>query len=66
MIGAKSGTKRAEATVDFYLLAKSVVLGEGFGDEVTWQDRIRFVEITETAFLRESAWVFCPVECERQ
>jgi hypothetical protein len=57
MIGARSGMQRVEATVDFYLLAKSVVLGEGFGHEVTWQDRIRFTEVTETVFLRESAWV---------
>lgn len=50
-------TAKHEACVDFYLLAKSIVLGEGFGHEVSWQDERRFAEITETVFLREAAWV---------
>lgn len=57
MTERESRTQRREAAVDFYLLAKSVVLGEGFGQEVAWQDRIRFTEINETTFLRETAWV---------
>jgi len=43
--------------VGFYLLAKSVVLGEGFRDEVEWQDRLQFCEVGESHFLREAAWV---------
>src|SRR5882672_3406363 len=57
MTDVESSTQRREAIIDFYLLAKSVVLGEGFGHEVTWQDGIRFTEVTETIFLRETAWV---------
>ena len=54
---ARSQTEKHEACVDFYLLAKSIVLGEGFGHEVSWQDGRCFAEITETGFLREAAWV---------
>jgi hypothetical protein len=57
MTRVRSRTPGREAAIDFYLLAKSVVLGEGFGHELTWQDGIRFKEITETIFLREAAWV---------
>ena len=57
MIEVRSRTRTREAAIDFYLLAKSIVLGEGFGHEITWQDEIRFTEVTETIFLREAAWV---------
>jgi hypothetical protein len=57
MTDVRSQTQKREATIDFYLLAKSIVLGEGFGHEVKWQDGIRFTEVTETVFLRETAWV---------
>lgn len=43
--------------VGFYLLAKSVVLGEGFRDEIEWQDRLQFCDVGESHFLREAAWV---------
>jgi len=57
MTDVRSPAQKREASIDFYLLAKSVVLGEGFGHEVTWQDGIHFAEVTETIFLRETAWV---------
>lgn len=46
-----------EAIVDFYLLAKGIVVGEGFGDEIAWQDQVQFSEVDENTFLREAAWV---------
>ena len=46
-----------ERVVGFYLLAKSVVVGEGFGEEIEWQDRVQFSEVSESQFLREAAWV---------
>jgi hypothetical protein len=54
---ARSQSERHEACVDFYLFAKSIVLGEGFGHEVSWQDGRHFGEVTETVFLGEAAWV---------
>jgi hypothetical protein len=48
---------RLEALIDFYLLAKGVVVGEGFGDEITWQGQIQFSRVDESIFLREAAWV---------
>jgi len=57
MSEARLQVQKHEACIDFYLLAKSVVVGEGFGHEVSWQDGMRFAEVTETVFLREAAWV---------
>ncbi|MBI4965458.1 MAG: hypothetical protein HY913_19430 [Desulfomonile tiedjei] len=46
-------TKLAET----YLLLKDAVIEQGFEWEIEWQARICFSEVTETDFLRESAWV---------
>jgi len=48
---------KTERIVDFYLLAKNTVIGEGFSEEIEWQGRLKFVEVDERSFLREAAWV---------
>jgi hypothetical protein len=48
---------KLERVVDFYLLAKGTVVGEGFGEELEWQDQIRLSDVDESHFLREAAWV---------
>jgi len=48
---------RLDRLIDFYLLAKGVVVGEGFQDEIEWQDSVRFSDLEETVFLEEAAWV---------
>jgi len=48
---------RSEGIIDFYLLAKSVVVAEGFAREIQWQDGIRISALAESDFLREAAWV---------
>jgi len=48
---------RREGIIDFYLLAKSVVIGEGFAQEIRWQDHLRISTLRESDFLREAAWV---------
>jgi hypothetical protein len=57
---AKSA-KRAQVNIgrllDFYMLAKRVVVDEGFSEEIRWQESIRFSTIGERDFLREAAWV---------
>jgi len=40
-----------------YCEAKTYVLNSGFQNEVNWQARISFNDITESDFLREGAWV---------
>lgn len=40
-----------------YLLAFDHVIACGYAPEVDWQDRCRLDQITETTFLRETAWV---------
>jgi hypothetical protein len=50
------GTK-VERVLDFYTLAKRVVLDEGFGEEIRWQENIQFSNVDESCFLREAAWV---------
>jgi len=49
--------KKLQRVVDFYLLAKNVVVSEGFADELKWQDQIQFSGVGESVFLREAAWV---------
>jgi endonuclease III len=39
------------------MTAKKVVIDKGYAAEIDWQDSIAFEHITETDFLRESAWV---------
>ncbi len=43
--------------VEAYLIAKEYVLKEGYGEEIDWQDSLMLWHITESDFLRESAWV---------
>jgi len=40
-----------------YLFAKTIVVDEGFRNEIIWQSNLRFDEINESTFLREIAWV---------
>jgi hypothetical protein len=40
-----------------YLDAKRAVIDAGFAWEVDWQAMVNFDQLTESAFLRESAWV---------
>ena len=48
---------RLNKIVEAYLKAKESIIEEGFAAEIDWQDETRFSEITESYFLRESAWV---------
>lgn len=40
-----------------YSEVKTYVLSSGFRDEIEWQARINFNDVTESYFLREGAWV---------
>jgi hypothetical protein len=40
-----------------YVRAKLRVLASGFGSEIIWQKTLRIEELTESALLRECAWV---------
>jgi hypothetical protein len=40
-----------------YYLAKLVVVGAGFEDEIAWQERRCIDDVDERLFLREAAWV---------
>jgi len=40
-----------------YEFAKTIVLDEGFQDEVFWQAHLNYDELNESTFLREIAWV---------
>lgn len=40
-----------------YTKAKLKVMASGFGSEIIWQKSVRLVDLTETTFLREYAWV---------
>lgn len=48
---------KTRRVVDFYALAKTIVVDEGFAHEIEWQNQIQFSAIVESAFLREAAWV---------
>jgi hypothetical protein len=50
-------TAKCQRVVNFYLLAKAIVIDEGFGEEIEWQNGVRFSEVDERIFLREVAWV---------
>jgi hypothetical protein len=53
----QENSTKIERLIDFYFLAKSVVIGEGFQHEIDWQDGLRFLDLQEDVFLREAAWV---------
>jgi hypothetical protein len=55
--GGVKHADRLDRVVGFYLLAKTVVVDQGFGEEIAWQDQVRFSELDEGIFLREAAWV---------
>jgi hypothetical protein len=40
-----------------YLLAKEFVLRQGFDQEIDWQEDLSLENLTESDFLRETAWV---------
>jgi len=46
-----------KSIADIFLTLKAVVIKQGFGSEIDWQDQIVFSEISETEFLKEAAWV---------
>lgn len=49
--------EKLQKVLDFYSLAKAVVLGEGFGTEIEWQEHVQLSDVGESTFLREAAWV---------
>jgi hypothetical protein len=49
--------QRIERIIDFYMLAKRVVVDEGFAEEIAWQNGLQLSDLNEKTFLRESAWV---------
>jgi len=58
--GVRSGHvdgERIQNLLDFYILAKRVVVAEGFAEEIKWQENIDFSSVGESLFLREAAWV---------
>lgn len=54
---SEMSSEELQRLLDFYLLAKNVVVGEGFAQEIEWQERVQFTDLNETVFLREAAWV---------
>lgn len=40
-----------------YLIAKEIVIKDGYGKELEWQKKVSLDNLTESHFLRESAWV---------
>ena len=40
-----------------YKFAKTIVIDEGYADEIFWQSNLDFDNINESTFLREIAWV---------
>jgi len=53
----KSPTMRVAMMVATYSAIRSALIEAGYGSEFEWQKSLRFEELTETAFLREYAWV---------
>lgn len=40
-----------------YLFAKTIVIDEGYSNEIRWQDELHFEDIDESTFLKELGWV---------
>lgn len=40
-----------------YMKVKERVIAAGFADEIDWQEEVKFDDLDEPTFLRESAWV---------
>ena len=40
-----------------YLFAKTIVIDEGYSNEITWQLNVQFDDLDESTFLKEIAWV---------
>lgn len=53
----KSNTNEQMRLVERYLSAKEFVIASGFASEIDWQDGLRLEHVSETTFLRETAWV---------
>jgi hypothetical protein len=53
---ADDGPESCDLLASYYL-AKLAVVGAGFEQEITWQERQSMADITESVFLREAAWV---------
>jgi hypothetical protein len=51
-----TGTKRWYLA-SAYLIAKETVIREGYGKEIEWQRNVSLNNLTESKFLKESAWV---------
>lgn len=49
--------KNRNQLVDLYLMAKELIIKEGFAEEIDWQTDIHFSHINESYFLKEAAWV---------
>ena len=47
----------ARRLTEAYLNAREEVIRSGYSDEIDWQDSRDLINITETEFLREGAWV---------
>ncbi len=43
--------------VENYCFIKNIIIAAGYKDEITWQENIKLDDISESDFLRESAWV---------
>jgi hypothetical protein len=46
-----------ESVIDRYLSAKEFLVDSGYAREIDWQEDLCFGELTQTTFLKESAWV---------
>jgi len=56
----KNNTKRinqTETVTKKYLKAKEFVIENGYGVEINWQSNIDINNVTESTFLKETAWV---------
>lgn len=55
----KAARKRLPTTtlVSAYLSARDYVIACGYGPEIDWQDQCFLDQVTESSFLRETAWV---------
>ena len=47
----------SEELISKYIFAKTIVIDEGYSDEICWQSNLRFEDLDESTFLRELAWV---------
>lgn len=48
---------KARKLTEVYLTAKEIVVLNGYGPEIDWQDTRQLTSLSESEFLQESAWV---------